>query len=79
MRLFHLLRTADKSGVSGIGVVAEGVVFSDGSVSMRWLTSTTSTTVYRSIEDVETIHGHDGNSQIVWRDQLCSQCGSVSK
>jgi hypothetical protein len=38
MKLFHLERTEDASGVSGIGEVAEGVVFEDGTVGLRWLT-----------------------------------------
>jgi hypothetical protein len=43
MRLFRLERTEDASGVSGIGKVAEGVVFDDGTVVLRWLTEVKST------------------------------------
>jgi hypothetical protein len=53
------------SGVSGISVVAEGVIFADGRVAMRWLTGARSTAVYDSIEDVETIHGHEGRTRVV--------------
>jgi hypothetical protein len=35
MRLFLLIRNEDVSGVSGTGIVAEGVEFSDGTVAMR--------------------------------------------
>jgi len=50
MKLFHLERTEDASGVSGIGKVVEGVVFDDGTVVLRWLTEVKSTVL--SIKDV---------------------------
>jgi hypothetical protein len=65
VREFHLDRVEDVSGVSGISVVAEGVIFTDGRVAMRWLTGVRSTAVYDSIEDVEAIHGHEGRTRIV--------------
>lgn len=68
MKTFHLLRHEDKSGVSGTGIVAEGVVFSTGKVSLGWLTLVKSVAVYDSIEDCEVIHGHNGATQIVWQD-----------
>jgi hypothetical protein len=64
MRTFKLVRTEDVTGVSGTGVVAEGVVFEDGSAAMRWKTETASTAVYDSIEDVERIHGHGGSTKV---------------
>lgn len=69
MRRFHLQRTEDLSGKSGTGVVAQGVQFDDGSCAMRWLTDTASTAVYASAADVETIHGHEGRTRLVWLDQ----------
>lgn len=62
-----LYRREDATGVSGTGTVAEGVTWSDGSVSMRWCVDgkPRGTTVYESEEDVEEIHGHDGRTQIV--------------
>lgn len=65
MRLFHLERRHDISGSSGTGRVAEGVVFSDGTVAMRWLTMHTSTAVYDSLVDLEYIHGHQGSTIVV--------------
>lgn len=58
MRTFNLVRQKDISGVSGTGKVAEGVVFTDGWVALRWLSATPSTDLYRSIEEVLTVHGH---------------------
>jgi hypothetical protein len=68
MRRFELHRDQDVTGVSGAGVVAEGVLFSDGRAALRWLTATASTAVYDCLTDVATIHGHDGSTRIVWLD-----------
>ena len=46
--------------------MAEGVLFSDGTVAMRWLSQHTSTAVYKDIHDVEVIHGHNGDTRIVF-------------
>lgn len=69
MRLFQLYRRQDETGVSGTGVVAEGVQFTDGTCAMRWRTGTSSTAVYASIEDVLTIHGHGGKTVVLWVDE----------
>lgn len=68
MRRFQLVRDVDATGISGTGVVAEGVQFSDGTVAMRWLTERTSTAIYRDAYDVDQIHGHNGSTRIVWVD-----------
>jgi hypothetical protein len=70
MRRFQLERHEDASGVSGVGVVAEGVEFTDGNCAMRWLTATASTAFYASAEDVVTIHGHEGRTRLVWLDEV---------
>jgi hypothetical protein len=66
MRRFYLYRTVDESGVSGVGRVAEGVCFSNGRRVLSWLTRTSSIAVYDNIDDVETIHGHNGQTYVVW-------------
>lgn len=68
MRLFDLVRSEDETGVSGVGLVAQGVEFDDGTCALRWLTRTSSTAVYARRADVETIHGHGGKTKILWRD-----------
>ena len=67
MKCFNLIRLEDESGVSGEGVVAEGIVFTAGHVVITWLSDVHSVTYYKSQEDMESIHGHDGRTQIVWR------------
>lgn len=64
---FTIHRTADPSGISGTGVVAEGWESSDGkTVVLKWLSATPSLEIHPDIRQVEAIHGHGGASQIVW-------------
>lgn len=69
MKIFSLHRDEDVSGISGTGTVADGVVFPDGSVALRWRGDRRSTVLWSSIEDVEAIHGHGGRTRIVWEDE----------
>lgn len=62
--LFQLDRIADHSGVSGTGIVADGVEFPDGTVALRWRGDVQSTVIYDSLEDVIKIHGHGGATQL---------------
>jgi hypothetical protein len=63
-----LLRIEDETGTSGKGVVAEGVRFTDGTVAVRWMSSTPTTVIHDNIESVMKIHGHQGKTQVVWKD-----------
>lgn len=65
-QLFELVRTKDVTGVSGVGVVAEGVVFTDGTVVLRWRGQHASTVVWSSLDSVLAVHGHDGATQAVF-------------
>jgi hypothetical protein len=67
-RRFELHRDEDETGISGTGIVAEGLCFSDGSVAMRWITAHTSTAIYQDMTDVVLIHGHNGKTKVVWID-----------
>jgi hypothetical protein len=66
MRLFHLVRDVDVSGVSGEGIVAEGVELSDGTAVMRWFGELTCTAVYKNIDSLLQIHGHEGSTNVEW-------------
>jgi hypothetical protein len=70
MRRFVLIRDRDVSNVSGEGVVVWGVEFPDGYVAYRWNTNTATTCLAVSIDDVNTIHGHDGATRVVWLDTV---------
>lgn len=63
---FHLYRSEDVSGVSGLGVVAYGVQFPDGKVCLRWRGTESSTVVWDSLEAAMKVHGHDGRTVVQW-------------
>lgn len=68
MRRFELHRDEDVTGISGTGIVAEGVEFEDGTAVVRWRGDRRSTVVWPSMDDVEAIHGHGGATRIVMVD-----------
>lgn len=79
MRRFYLQRDEDVSGVSGTGIVAQGVEFNDtlidpeaksgsGKVVINWFGVHRSVVIWDSIEDALVIHGHDGRTKVVWMD-----------
>lgn len=61
-RLFELYRHADVSGVSGTGVVAEGVEFADGGIALRWKGEHPATSVWPSMASLLAVHGHEGQT-----------------
>lgn len=68
MRRFVLDRIKDVSGVSGLGIIADGVVFPDGVVVLHWRGRWHSTEILRSVQDCINIHGHEGATRVVWMD-----------
>lgn len=72
MRRFNLVRNEDVSGVSGTGIVAEGVEFHDGQVAVSWFGRHHCVSIWPNIEDVVAIHGHEGRTIIVWLDREIS-------
>jgi hypothetical protein len=70
-RVFHLIRDEDHTGVSGTGIVAEGIVFSTGRVALHWTASgLSSTALHDSLENLVAIHGHSGRTRVVFLDEL---------
>ena len=67
-RRFHLQRTTDVTGVSGTGRVANGVLWPDGTASVRWVGERPSTVTWDRLADAEHVHGHGGHTVIVWDD-----------
>ena len=68
MRRFVLDRALDSTGTSGIGIVAEGIQFSNGQVVIHWLSQLEAVNVYGNAMVLEKLHGHGGNTSIVWLD-----------
>lgn len=66
VRTFEFHRDDDVSGVSGTGVVADGVTFDDGVTVVRWRGERRSTVVWPSVEDAIAVHGHDGATRLVY-------------
>ncbi|MYW03482.1 hypothetical protein GT354_35465 [Streptomyces sp. SID3343] len=67
-RRFYLDRDVDVTGASGIGRVADGVLWPDGTASLRWRGEHPSTVTWDRMTDAERIHGHGGATRIVWID-----------
>jgi hypothetical protein len=66
VRVFHLARDEDISGVRGVGTVAVGAVFPSGKVVLEWLGADSSFEILDGLDHVERIHGHGGKTRIVF-------------
>lgn len=66
VRLFALDRDVDAGGVSGTGRVAVGAWFSSGKCVLHWLSEVASIGVYDTLDDLVRIHGHKGQTRLVW-------------
>lgn len=78
MRRFILLRDHDVSGVSGTGLIAEGIAFSSGRAVLTWLGPLSSTTLHDSVATLIAIHGHGGATRLVWVDEEHSNFALVA-
>lgn len=67
-RRFQLERLNDVSGVSGVGIVADGVQWPDGKVTVRWRGPRPSTVCWDGMADVVAVHGHQGATRVLWLD-----------
>jgi hypothetical protein len=65
---FVLERVEDVSGVSGTGIVVEGVRFTNGWCMYRWRTPVSTVAFAQDIADIVHVHGHDGRTRLVWVD-----------
>jgi hypothetical protein len=65
MYAFLMTRDDDERGISG-RVVAEGVIFSDGRVAIRWMVPElpSSTVVWDSIADAMLVHNHNDDTHL---------------
>lgn len=67
-RRFHLQRDTDITGASGTGRVADGVLWPDGTATLRWRGPRPSTVHWGWLKDAEYVHGHGGHTRLVWDD-----------
>lgn len=76
---FHLQRGEDVTGVSGEGRVADGVLWSDGTVTIHWRGEHASYVHWpRGLESVDKVHGHDGRTVVVWHGPGPRRSGEVA-
>lgn len=79
-RRFRLVRHEDNTGVSGEGIVAHGVEFSDGAVVMQWHNEDNEQLADipnglavkpapNGIEATLEVHGHEGRTELEWMDE----------
>lgn len=69
MRRFKLVRNEDIHGCSGIGFVAEGCEFSkSGQCVLVWKSDHSSINIYKNVEDLIFLHGHEGKTVVEWID-----------
>jgi hypothetical protein len=66
---FYLERKEDVSGLSGTGIVAEGIEFINGLIAMSWLSPHPCVIIYPSIRQIEELHGHQGRTVVIWIDK----------
>ncbi len=62
---FYLLRVKDVSGVSGLGIVARGVILPNHKAVMCWGMPHETITIFDNIGQVQVIHGHEGKTKVI--------------
>lgn len=73
-RVCDVVRIVDATGVSGVGVIGQGFLASDGAMSWRWFGGPPQDEPkWESYDNpgpgpFEKISGHSGNTKLVWRD-----------
>jgi hypothetical protein len=76
-QIFEMVRKKDEigrkvSGISGTGVVVEGVVFSNGKCVTRWISAVSCVQVWDSFEAFKAVHidpHPDNGTVIVWQEE----------
>lgn len=70
IRIGVLLRHKDETGVSGTGIVANVIEMPDGTIIARWRSETASTLIFANLKAIATVHGHGGNTEVVFYAEL---------
>lgn len=65
MKRFYMRRHYDVNKKSGTGVVAEGIVFDDGTGAFTWLTKMKTVTTFWKVDDLKKLHGHNGCTEVI--------------
>jgi len=69
-RQFVLARHEDPTGISGVGIVAEGIAWTGGTADLHWLTDEESFVHWPGgVDSILAIHGHGGKTICRWLDE----------
>lgn len=66
---FTIVRNGDETGISGVGPVADGIIFPSGRCVVEWRGATPCIQVWDSFEAFKKVHidSHpDNNTEIIW-------------
>ena len=70
IRTFKVIRNKPDGTEYEVGHLLDGVVFEDGTCVIRWRSEVRSTSIFKSFDEFNKIHGEEGhpeyNSQIIW-------------
>lgn len=64
--VFHLNRVVDTTGISGTGIVADGIIFPNGKVALCWRGPLSSVVVHDNVKNVQKLHCHGDNTILVY-------------
>jgi len=70
IRPFVLNRFEDETGISGTGKVAHGAVLPSGKVVIEWTTDNKTIEIFKDIEEMMSLHGHNGKTQIEYTKEV---------
>lgn len=68
-QVFAVIRNADETGISGTGVVIDGIVFPSGECVTRWRGATPCISIWESFEAFKSVHidAHpDNKTEVKW-------------
>lgn len=66
MKLFVIKRIEDNTGLSGTGIVADGVEFDDGQVVLKWRGEISTIVIHKNLENVKKLSCSHSKSEIVF-------------
>lgn len=70
MKVFRVVRSKDVSGISGTGIIAEGVRFHDGQIAISWFGKHQLTEIGPDIDTWLAVHGHGGLTTVEWLNDI---------
>lgn len=77
IRRFHIKRDIDVSGISGTGIVADGIQWHDGMCTIHWRGKHPTDNTHLSLQSVMDIHCHEGASKIIFDDVYVNDMNDV--